>query len=160
MFERYTEPARRAIFFARARALFSEAPEITSVDLLAALLWEDNSRAQTLFHLRDYFPLYTGCPRKVTTLPEGHHGPPLDSDSKQVLAWTASEATINLRDYWIDTEHMLLGILRTPTCTASSYLAMIGLTLRGARKTIRDNKHSRPNYGPVPRLWWLYEPFS
>ena len=113
MFERYTEPARRAIFFARARALFSEAPEITSVDLLAALLWEDNSRAQTLFHLRDYFPLYTGCPRKVTTLPEGHHGPPLDSDSKQVLAWTASEATINLRDYWIDTEHMLLGILRT-----------------------------------------------
>jgi len=71
MFERYAEPARRAIFFACARTIFSHRPEITSVDLLASLLWENNSRAQTLFNLRDYFPLYCGCPRKVTTLPPG-----------------------------------------------------------------------------------------
>src|SRR5262249_30395351 len=70
--------------------------------------------------------------------------------TKQILAWTATEATIHLRDYWIDTDHLLLGIIRARTCTASSYLKMIGLTLRGARKTIRDNKHSRPNYGPAP----------
>jgi ATP-dependent Clp protease ATP-binding subunit ClpA len=158
MFERYAEPARRAIFFACARTIFSDRPEITSVDLLASLLWENNSRAQTLFNLRDYFPLYCGCPRKVTTLPQGPSGPPLDRDSKQILAWTAIEAT-QLRDYWIDTEHLLLGIIRTQACTASSYLEMIGLTLRGCRKTIRDNKQSRPGYGPVPRLWWLMSRF-
>jgi ATP-dependent Clp protease ATP-binding subunit ClpA len=158
MFERYTEPARRAVFFARALALFSEAPEITSVDLLASLLWEDNSRAQTLFNLRDYFPLYKGCPRKVEAISKGPEGPPLSRDSKQVLAWTASE-TNRLGDYWIDTEHLLLGIIRTRNCEASSYLARIGLTASSVRKSIRENKHSRPDYGRVPRWWWLMKYF-
>jgi len=158
MFERYTEPARRAIFFARALALFSEAPEITSVDLLAALLWEDSSRAQTLFNLREYFPMYCGCPHKVAALPKGPDGPPLSPDSKQVLAWTASEAN-RLGDYWIDTEHLLLGLVRTQNCTASSYLGRIGLTARSVRKTIQVNKHSRPDYGPVSRWWRLMRYF-
>ncbi len=47
-------------------------------------------------------------------------------------------------DYWIDTEHLLLGILRVPACRAARYLAMTGLTLAAARKTIEDNKPSRP----------------
>src|SRR5215467_12132449 len=118
MFERYAEPARRAIFFARALAMFSEAAEITSVDLLASLMWEDNSRAQSLFNLRDYFPLYCGCPHKVATLPKGPGGPLLSPDSKQALRSTISEANL-LGDYWIDTEHLLLGLIRTRDCTAS-----------------------------------------
>jgi ATP-dependent Clp protease ATP-binding subunit ClpA len=158
MFERYTEPARRAIFFARALALFSEAPEITSVDLLAALLWEDNSRAQSLFNLREYFPMYCGCPHKVAALPKGPNGPSLSADSKQALAWTASEAN-RLGDYWIDTEHLLLGLVCTQNCAASSYLARIGLTAGSVRKTIRVNTASRPDYGRVSRWWWLMRYF-
>ncbi len=152
MFERCTETARRAIFFARALAVLSEAPQITSVDLLAALLWDDKSRAQSLFNLRDRFPLYCGCPHKFAKLPKPTAEPLLDDRAKQCLRWTAQEAT-QLGDYWIDNEHLLLGIIRVRASTASSYLAMIGLTVHGVRKIIQDNKHSRPDYGPIPR-WW------
>jgi hypothetical protein len=65
LFDRYAEPARRAIFFARFLAVMSGAREITSVDLLASLLFEDNSRVQVLFQLRDRFPLYNLRPHKI-----------------------------------------------------------------------------------------------
>jgi len=39
MFERCTESARRAIYFAHFFALVSDRPEITSVDLLCSLLY-------------------------------------------------------------------------------------------------------------------------
>jgi hypothetical protein len=34
-------------------------------------------------------------------------------------------------------------------------LAMAGLTLEAARKAIQENKSSRPDYGRVPRGWWI-----
>src|SRR5262245_12526387 len=164
MFERYTPPARRAIFFARFFTLLSEAPAITSVDLLAGLLFEGDSRVQTVFQLREHFPLFRSCPRKFSQIPKPvGDGPPLEDYSKQVLAWTATEAT-RMRDYWIDTEHLLLGIMRVNCCTAALYLARTGLTLTAARQAIKDNKLSRPNYGQVPRGWrwkaWLWSSFS
>src|SRR5215467_1758094 len=152
MFKRCTEPARRSIFFALARTRFCDRPEITPVDLLAGLIWEENSRAQTLFNLRDYFPLYQGCPWKCTPDLKALGGPPLDGDSKLCLGWTTLEAD-HLGDYWIDTEHLLLGIARTRDCEAAQYLAMIGLTPDIIRQAVQDNKLSRPAFGPVP-LWW------
>jgi ATP-dependent Clp protease ATP-binding subunit ClpA len=161
MFERYTESARRAVFFARLLAIVSEAPNITSVNLLASLLFDDNSRAQTIFHLRESFPHYRGCPCKFASLPK-QQNKTLTQHSKQALLWTAMEAT-QMGDYWIGTEHMLLGILRVPVSRAAKYLAMAGLTLDGARKTIQKSKSSRPDYGSVPRMWqikaWLLRNF-
>jgi hypothetical protein len=69
-----------------------------------------------------------------------------------ILAWTATEAA-QLMDYWIDNEHLLLGILHVRPCTGARYLEMAGLTLDAARKTVQENKPSRPDYGRVPR-WW------
>lgn len=162
MFERCTEPARRAIFYARAITLLSDAAEITSVDLLGGLLWEDDSRAETIFQLRERFPVWGGRPYKFAALPDRPDGPPLDKHSKMILAWTEMEAT-RMRDYWIDTEHLLLGILRVRKSPAAQYLAMTSLTLDAARKTIEDNKASRPHYGRVPRWWpikaWLVRGF-
>jgi hypothetical protein len=56
-------------------------------------------------------------------------------------------------DYWIDTEHILLGIMRVPISTAAAYLARTGLTVDGARIAILNKKASRPDYGPVTG-WW------
>src|SRR5712672_3212600 len=120
MFERYTESARRAIFYARAVAVLNEASTIDSVHLLCGLMWGEDSRAQVLFGLREIFPLYRGCPHKsgnlkpVTTV----QGPPLSDEGKKVVARAAPEANA-MRDYWIDTEHLVLGILAEPACPAA-----------------------------------------
>lgn len=87
-------------------------------------------------------------------MPEKPNGPLLDEHAKQILIWTEDEAT-RMGDYWIDTEHILLGIMRVPISPAATYLARVGLTLDAARKTILDNKASRPDYGPVTRWWPL-----
>ena len=152
MFERCTEPTRRAIYFAHVLAVVSEASKITSVNLLAGLLFGDDSRAQLTFELRERFPMYCGCPSKFETMPRPLTAPTLTNKSKMILAWAEKEAGY-LGDYGIDTEHLLLGILRVRECPAARYLARMGLTLETARKTVLANKPSRPDYGPIPR-WW------
>ncbi len=152
MFERCTESARRAVYFAHFFALMSDRPEITSVDLLCSLLFGSDSRVQAIFQLRDQFPLYNGCPGKYEKAPKPTVLPQLTSESKQILNWTRVEAD-ELRDYWIDTEHVLLGILRVRKCDAANYLMRTGLTLANARKSIKQNRHSRPVYGAVPLGW-------
>jgi hypothetical protein len=158
MFERCTEPARRAIFFARAIALLlSDGEKITSLDLLGGILWEDTSRAgngrvENMFHLEERFPHYRGGPSKFTALPERKDGPALTDSCKMILAWAEKEAGW-MGDYWIDNEHLLLGILRVRECPAAQCLARTGLTLDAARKAVVANKPSRPDYGPVPLSW-------
>jgi ATP-dependent Clp protease ATP-binding subunit ClpA len=151
MFERYTEQARRAIFFARAVTLLNGASAIDSSHLLYGLMWEDASRAQKVFGLREVFPLYKGSPHLFIEKEKlkAAEGPPLTEDSKKILARAAMEAD-GLRDYWIDTEHMLLGILAEPNCTAARNLVKAGITLKSARRVVVTNKSSRPDYGPVP----------
>lgn len=147
MFERYTESARRAVFYSRAIAVMNDAPAIDSVHLLCGLIWGDDSRAQMLFRLREPFPLYKGCPRKLADIGPvtAVQGPPLSGDGKRIVARAAPEADA-MRDYWIDTEHLLLAILYEKTCMAAQYLAMARIGLEGARRVVAENKGSRPNY--------------
>ena len=152
MFERCTESARRAIYYAHFFAVVSDRPEITSVDLLCSLLYGSDSRVQAIFQLRDHFPLYSGCPGKYEKAPKPTVLPQLTPESKQILAWARVDAN-ELRDYWIDTEHVLLGILRVRQCDAAKFLTRAGLALADARRSIKQNRHSRPPYGPSP-LWW------
>jgi ATP-dependent Clp protease ATP-binding subunit ClpA len=152
MFERYTESARRAIFYARAVAVLNEAAAIDSIHLLCGLIWGDDSRAQRLFQLREIFPLHRGYPHKsgdikpVTTV----QGPPLSDQGKIVVAGAAAEANA-LRDYSIDTEHLLLAILAQPACAASQHLAKAGISLESARRGVVENKPSRPDYSQESR---------
>jgi ATP-dependent Clp protease ATP-binding subunit ClpA len=148
MFERYTESARRAIFYARAVAVLNEASAIDSVHLLCGLMWGEDSRAQVLFGLREIFPLYRGCPHKSANvkLAMAVQGPPLSSDGKRVAARTAEEANA-LRDYWIDREHVVLGILAEPACPAARHLEKAGITLESARRVVMGSRPSRPEYG-------------
>jgi ATP-dependent Clp protease ATP-binding subunit ClpA len=152
MFERYTDCAKHAIFYARVLAVVSDRSEITTVNLLCGLLCSSDSRIETIFQLRERFLLYNGCPCKYEKLPQPAVESKLSAASRQALAWAAIEAN-ELRDYWIDAEHLLLGILRVRECDAANYLMRTGLTLAKARRSIKQNRHSRPVYGPVP-LWW------
>lgn len=160
MFERCSDPTRRAIFYARAVATLNESPTIDSVHLLLGLMWESDSRAHKLFHLRETFPLYHGCPWKFASLEAApQSNPQLTDDAKRILARTQWEADA-ARDYWIDTEHLLLGILGEKACPAAQHLIKAGLTLKSARRVVVENKASRPDYGPVSPWWGLQSPFE
>jgi ATP-dependent Clp protease ATP-binding subunit ClpC len=157
MFERCTESARRAIFYARASTILMGDPEISTQHVLAGVLWEDASRVCALFPLRESFPMYLSYPWVVADPDEvlvAANNPPLTDSSKRVLAWSVQEAG-RLGDYWIDSEHLLLGILCERSCPAAKHLELTGLTLETARKTIQENKHSRPNYGTIPVSWLI-----
>jgi ATP-dependent Clp protease ATP-binding subunit ClpC len=160
VFERYTEPARRAIFFSLWHARLGEEAAIDSVHLLRGLTQEENSRANTIFQLREQFPIQGDRPSRFAThedVPKPDL--PLNPEAKRILARTAWEANA-MRDYWIDNEHLLLGVLAEPRCQAAQYLAKAGLSLKHARRAIIENKSSRPDYGPVPELWSVQSPWD
>ena len=60
---------------------------------------------------------------------------PLTLDCKRILAYTAEEAN-RMDDYWIDTDHLVLGILREGKCTAAVRLEASGLALQQARTQV------------------------
>jgi ATP-dependent Clp protease ATP-binding subunit ClpA len=149
MFERYTEPARQAIFYARAIAISNGAPMIDSTHLLYGLMWPDRSRAQVLFHLREKFPQY--CQRSRRSLlrtTRKSQDLRLTDEVKRTLAYAAMEADA-MGDIWVDTDHLLLGILREPACQAAKQLTGAGLTVEESRSMVMENQSSRPDYGPV-----------
>jgi ATP-dependent Clp protease ATP-binding subunit ClpA len=147
MFERCLPSARRAVFFARYVALMDEEPAIDSGHLLCGLMWDADSRAVALFDLREKFPLHYGRPHKIADykLVAKRLGPPLSNQGKRNLVHARKEADA-LRDYWIDTEHLLLGILAEPTCLAAQHLAKANISLESARRVVKENMPSRPKY--------------
>ena len=160
MYERYTEPARYAVFYANWEARLAETLTIDSIHFLKALMYKEDFRSNSLFRLREHFPLHRSCPSKFGTIEEVPQTTPALADhAKRILAHTASEADA-IRDYWIDTEHIILGILAERDCVAAQYLLRTGLMLRDARRRVVENKASRPDYGPVPTLWAQQSPLD
>src|SRR6202166_3931601 len=138
MFERYTEKARRVIFFARYEASQFGSPYIEAEHLVLGLLRED--KALTNRFLRSHAPVnsvesirkqieaHTTVREKVPTSVDL----PLSDESKRVLAYAAEEAE-RLGHKHIGTEHLLLGLLREEKCFASEILQERGLKLAQIR---------------------------
>jgi len=138
LFERYTDFAKRAVFYARASALLNKTAIIDSVHMLRGLMWEEASGAVRLFSLREHFPQYCGCPSLLSELPKGAIAVSLSDDSKRILAYAAMEAEY-LNSYSIHTEHLLLGILREEGSPAATALAKAGMTIKAARRKVKEN---------------------
>jgi len=141
MFERYTEKARRVIFFARYEASQFGSPYIETEHLLLGLLRED--KALTNRFLRTY-----GATESIRKQVEGHTtirektstsvDLPLSNESKRVLAYGAEEAE-RLGHKHIGTEHVFLGLLREEKCFAAELLYERGVRIANAREQIRDS---------------------
>jgi ATP-dependent Clp protease ATP-binding subunit ClpC len=152
MFKRYTDECKRAVFFAQRTALHEGAAAINPTHLLLGLLRETDSRANSIFRLPELLPAEA---TQLTALREEQPVKgiiPLSKEGKRVVAYTAREAN-RLRDYWIDTEHLVLGILREGNNAAASKLRTIGLDLETSRQRVIESKTSRPPR-PNPVLWW------
>lgn len=151
MFERYTDQSKLVIFFARNAAVKGESQRIDSGHLLLGLLAEKRTRANRIFHLRDLLPEETSRQRLLKKQPVVEGTLPLSLECKRVLAYTADETKL-LQDDWVDTEHLVLGILREEDCAAAKRLREIGLQLEPSRQLVLDNRGSRPSRRDS--LWW------
>jgi bifunctional UDP-N-acetylglucosamine pyrophosphorylase/glucosamine-1-phosphate N-acetyltransferase len=147
MFERYTEKARRVIFFARYEASQFGSPYIETEHLLLGLLREDKALTNRFLHslasaelIRKQIEAHTVIREKVATSVDL----PLSNEGKRVLAYAAEEAE-RLAHKHIGTEHLLLGLLREEKCFASQILEERGLKL----KQIRDELARGPQEGAM-----------
>jgi hypothetical protein len=122
MFERYTEKARRVIFFARYEASSYGSPYIRSEHLLLGLLREDKSLKRWLPNT-DYLTLRRNIDENLPKLPPTSTAVdlPLSGESKHILKRALDEAD-RLAHRHIGTEHLLLGLLEEKGCLASKLL--------------------------------------
>src|ERR1039458_2638700 len=148
MFERYTEKARRVIFFARYEASQFGSPNIESEHLLLGLLREDKAltnrflRAHAVVEsIRKQIEAHTTVREKVSTSVDL----PLSNESTRVLAYAAEEAE-RLGHKHIGTEHLLLGLLREEECFAAAILKERGLKLESIREELARVTH-KPETG-------------
>lgn len=144
MFERYTEKARRVIFFARYEASQFGDHEIRDAHLLLGMLresydvvWKVLPRTgeavqHTAEQIRHKVEETLGAPRKAVSTSVDM---PLSDASKRILAHAAEEAE-RLNHRHIGSEHLLLGMLREQGCVAATVLKNVGIELAKAREVI------------------------
>jgi ATP-dependent Clp protease ATP-binding subunit ClpA len=139
MFERYTESARRALFFARYETSMTGSLSIESEHMLLGLLRDPGPIGRRLLaatgvsseQLRQEVESRIAHREKVATSVEI----PFSEQTRHILNYTALEADI-LGHSHIGTEHMLLALLRVPESTAGAILTGHGLRLQTAREDV------------------------
>lgn len=159
MFERYTERARRVLFFARYEASQLGSVSIHSEHLLLGLTREGKGLTNRMFaqanvtleSIRRDIEGRVAFREKVSTSVEI----PFSAETKRVLQFGADEAD-RLEHNYIGTEHLLLGLLREERCVAAVILNEHGMTLNSAREDFQQllkdgRERADPNALP-PRL--------
>lgn len=139
MFERYTEKARRIIFFARYEASEFGSPTIEAEHLLLGLLREDKALANRFLPSNDSVASIRQRIRALTPLREKISTSvdlPLSHESKRVLAYSAEEGE-KLKQRYIGPEHLLLGLLREEDSLAANLLRERGLSIERVREDLR-----------------------
>jgi ATP-dependent Clp protease ATP-binding subunit ClpC len=147
MFERYTEKARRVIFFARYEASQFGAPAIEPEHLLLGLMREDKTltarflarAAASLEAIRKEIEGRAPLREKISTSVEL----PLAPETKRVLAY-AHEESDRLQHRHIGTEHLLLGLLREERSMAAEILYERGLRLQAVREEVARQSGTDP----------------
>ncbi|MGA8672755.1 MAG: Clp protease N-terminal domain-containing protein [Terracidiphilus sp.] len=136
MFERYTEKARRVIFFARYEASQFGSPYIETEHMLLGILREDKRLTNRFLRshasvesIRKQIEARTTIREKVSTSVDL----PISNEGKRVLTFAAEEAE-RLSHPHIGTEHLLLGLMREEKCFAAELLKERGVQLDTLRE--------------------------
>jgi ATP-dependent Clp protease ATP-binding subunit ClpC len=140
MFERYTEKARRVIFFARYEALQYGSQIILPEHILLGLMREDKTLSARFFPFRKNITVETVrreveerivLRERIPQSAELH----LSSETKRILI-LANEESRYLENRHIGPEHLLLGLLREEQSVAAEILFHFGLKLQDAREEV------------------------
>lgn len=146
MFERYTEKARRLIFFARYEASQLGSPYIESEHLLLGFLRENKSYLANLSRdsslkldsVRQQVASRTPARKKIATSVDL----PLTEECRRILLHASEEAD-SLDHKCIGTDHVLLGILREKDCRAARMLDQNGISFEAVLAKIKNDLVSR-----------------
>ncbi|MCI0409750.1 MAG: ATP-dependent Clp protease ATP-binding subunit [Acidobacteria bacterium] len=160
MFERYTERARRVIFFARYEASQLGSSAIETEHVLLGLIREGKGLTSRIFsksHLsmesiRKEIEGRALFRDKVSTSVDI----PLSLESKRVLSFASEEAERMLHNY-IGTEHILLGLLREEKSVAAGILTEKGMRLSAVREDIVQLLNEKANLGKAKETPLLSE---
>jgi len=144
MFERYTEKARRVIFFARYEASQYGAHAIEAEHVLLGLLREDKLLVEALFKtpyttpevIRKEIEAASPTHEKVSASVDL----PLSTGCKKVLSYAADESK-RLEHRHIGTAHLLLGIIREGRSLAARVLAGHGITAEQIVTALQENEY-------------------
>src|SRR5260370_2961122 len=138
VFERYTEKARRVIFFARYEASQYGSPYIETEHLLVGLTREDEASANRVLReqgsiesIRKEIEGRITIRERISPSVEV----PLSAECKRILNMAAEEAE-RLGHKHVGTEHLLLGILREEKCFGAEILMERGLRLSTLREEL------------------------
>src|SRR5450631_969510 len=144
MFERYTETARRIIFFARYEASEFGGSCIETEHLVLGLFREDKALANRL--LASYSKVEA---IRRSIMQRGKTGPkvstsvdlPLSEESKRVLDYAAEESD-RMNHKHIGVVHLLLGLLREEKSFAAQLLREQGMTVDLVRGHAKQSEPS------------------
>jgi ATP-dependent Clp protease ATP-binding subunit ClpC len=138
VFQRYTETARKAIFFARYEVSHLGGKHIETEHLLLGVLRSDSDLALRVLKepvavesIRKRIEDQSSRPEKSVASVDL----PLSNESKRVLAHGADEAN-RLKHERIGAEHLLMGMLREKNCVAAKILGEAGVTLATVRQEV------------------------
>jgi ATP-dependent Clp protease ATP-binding subunit ClpC len=156
MFERYTEKARRVIFFARYEALQFGSQTIAPEHVLLGLMREDKTMSARFFASRSALSVEkmrreieerSVIRDKMPQSAELHLAP----ETKKVLAF-ANEESERLQNRHIGTEHLLLGLLREERSMAAEILHEYGLILSAVREEVaKQNGYPSSGYSAIKK---------
>jgi hypothetical protein len=151
MFERYTEHARRVIFFARYEASNFGSPYLEPEHLLLGLLREDQvlrSRLSTggINQIRKRIEESNPHREKISTSVDL----PLSIDAKRSLAFAAQEST-ELNHKVIECGHLVLGLLRIENSIAAAALQQAGIDSASYRQVVTESPSPRDRNLEDPR---------
>jgi quercetin dioxygenase-like cupin family protein len=155
MFERYTEQARRVLFFSRYESSQLGHHSIETEHLLLGLLRETRGITSRIFERRHIDPedvrkdiegrrpLLEKIPASVEI--------PFAAETKRVLNLAAEEADRLQHDH-IGSEHLLLGLLREEGSIGGAVLIGKGLQLEAAREDVIQLFNEYAHLGSVADL--------
>lgn len=145
MFERYTEKARRVIFFARYEASQYGSQYIDTEHMLLGILREDRALLADIFQdpteastIQGEIESRASKGEKFSTSVDL----PLSNAAKRVMAYAAEEAE-RLADHHIGTEHLFLGLMREKDSLAAVVLTQHGIKLEETRNLITQRGERR-----------------
>ncbi len=143
MFEKYTDKARRVLFFARYEASRFGASTITSAHLLLGLIREAERTTMQIIEqmginvkeLKERIVSQASYKKQVASSTTVEI--PLSEETKRVLHYALKES-MSLNHKYVGVEHILLGILRDEHAFASQLLSEMGADLYRAKEILLD----------------------
>jgi len=154
LFERYSEPARRTIFFARWWANNRKSGEIEPADIIIGAAREVRRHSQQLEWMNlDYDGMVAlfGEGGVLVEQPQAKDVS-LSKESKIALAYAAQEVELDER-FSLEVYHLIRGVLRTD-CQTAKTLSGTGCTLDSLREGSRDANRNLPDVPFHTKVKW------